>query len=330
MAVRGRTPVPKSQEEISNNLIQPYDELGRGNPNTRTTLNRGEQVSFRDDTTKPFSLGIKDIDEAIAYYFTNVIKPSVVQNGNRIAVPIKYGDPERWKDAQRDGFFRDDKGKIMAPLIVFKRNTIQTNTLTNKLDANRLHHFEYFNKSYTQKNAYSKFNILNGTIPQRESYAVVIPDYVTLTYSCIIYTYYVEQLNKIIEAINFAANGYWGDPERFKFKALIDSFATLNEVNTGEYRNVRATFDLTLKGYLIPDVIQKDLIAPKKVLSPSKINFLDEVVSSISEIDTQPPAERELLPPVIKDPLIASQLTAEGGNILTTEDDLIITTEFQF
>ena len=198
MAVKGRIPIPKSQEEISNSLIEPYDKLGRGNPNTRTTLNRGEQTSFRDDTTKPFTLGIKDIDEAIAYYFTNVIKPSVFQNGQRIAVPIKYGDPERWKDAQRDGFFRDDKGKIMAPLIVFKRNTITNNNLTNKLDANRLHQFQYFQKSYTNKNAYSKFNILNGTLPQRESYAIVVPDYVTISYSCIAYTYYVEQLNNII------------------------------------------------------------------------------------------------------------------------------------
>ena len=329
METKGRIPIPKSQKEINNDLIQPYDKLERGNPNTISPFNRGKQTSFRNDTTKPFSLGIKDIDEAIAYYFANVIKPSVIQNGQRIAVPIKYGDPERWKDAQRDGFFRDDKGKIMAPLIVFKRNTIQNNTLTNKLDANNPYHFEYFNKSYSKKNAYSKFNILNGTIPQRESYAVVIPDYVTLTYSCIIYTYYVEQLNHIIEAINFAANSYWGDPERFKFKALINQFATINEVNTGEYRNVRATFDLTLKGYLIPDVIQRDLVAPKKVLSPSKINFLDEIVSNIPEVSEQPSSEKEL-PPLVRDPLIASQFTTEGGNILTTEDDLIITTEFQF
>ena len=45
MAVKGRIPIPKSQEEISNSLIEPYDKLGRGNPNTRTTLNRGEQTS---------------------------------------------------------------------------------------------------------------------------------------------------------------------------------------------------------------------------------------------------------------------------------------------
>lgn len=280
MATKGRVPVPKSQEEISNGFVEPYDELGRGNPNTPTKKSRGEQISFRDDTTKPFSLGIKDIDEAIAYYFRNVIKPSVFQNGQRIAVPIRYGDPERWKDAQRDGYYRDDKGKIMAPLITFKRNTITSNTFTSKIDANRLHNFEYFHKPYTQKNAYSKFNVLNDAKPSRESYAVVIPDYVTLEYSCIIYTYYMEQLNNIIEAVNFASDGYWGDPERFKFKAIINSFNTVTEVNNGENRNVRANFDLTLKGYLIPNVIQKDLVAPKKVLSPSLIKFTTETVST--------------------------------------------------
>lgn len=283
MAIKGRTPIPKSQKEISNDLIQPYDKLGRGNPNSNTSFNRGNQTSFRNDTTKPFSLGIQDIDEAISYYFSNVIKPSVTQNGQRIAVPIKYGDPERWKDAQRDGFYRDDKGKIMAPLIVFKRNSITNDNLTNKLDGNNPHNFEYFNKSYTKKNAYSKFNILNDTLPQKESYAIIIPDYVTLSYSCIVYTYYIKQLNHIIEAINFAANSYWGDPERFKFKALINQFNTINEVNSGEYRNVRSTFDLTLKGYLIPNVIQRDLVSPKKVLSPSKINFGIERTTNIAD-----------------------------------------------
>ena len=95
MAIKGGTPIPKSQKEISNDFVQPYDKLGRGNPNSNASFNRGNQTSFRNDTTKPFSLGIQDIDEAIAYYFSNVIKPSVIQNGQRIAVPIKYGDPER-------------------------------------------------------------------------------------------------------------------------------------------------------------------------------------------------------------------------------------------
>ena len=56
---------------------------------------------------------------------------------------------------------------------------------------------------------------------------------------------------------------------------------------------------------------------------------MDEIVSNIPEVSEQPSSEKEL-PPLVRDPLIASQFTTEGGNILTTEDDLIITTEFQF
>lgn len=280
MATKGRIPIPKSQEEISNSLIEPYDKLGRGKPNTRTTLNRGEQISFRDDDTKPFSLGLQDIDETIFYYFNNVIKPFVIQNNQRIPVPIKYGSPEKWKDVQKDGYYRDSKGKIMAPLILVKRNNIQAKNTLYKLDANRLHHFEYFYKSYNKNNAYSKFNLLNNTNPVKEAYAVVIPDFVDITYSCIAYTYYVDQLNKIVEAINFAANGYWGDPERFKFNTLINSFDMSTETPSNDIRTVKATFDLTLKGYLIPDVIQKDLVSPKKALSISKINFTQETTTN--------------------------------------------------
>ena len=280
MAKQGRTPIPKSQEEISNSLITPYDELNRGNPNTRTTLNRGEQLSFRDDTTKPFSLGIQDIDEAIFYYFDHVIRPSVIQNDQRIAVPVKYGSPERWKDVQQDGYYRDSKGKIMAPLIMIRRNTITNDTFVSKLDANRLHNVRYIQKSFTKENTYDRFNILNNALPQKESYAIVVPDFVTITYNCIAYTYYVEQLNKIVEAINFAGNAYWGDPERYKFKTLINSFTTTSETETGDNRTVRASFDLTLKGYLIPNVLQKDLISPKKALSYSRVNFSTEVVST--------------------------------------------------
>lgn len=280
MATQGRIPIPKSQEEISNSLIEPYDKLGRGKPNTRTTLNRGEQVSLKDDTTKPFSLGIQDIDETIFYYFEKVIQPFVIQNNQRIPVPIKYGSPEKWKDVQKDGYYRDAKGKIMAPLILVKRTSMKNDSTYYKIDANRLHHFEYFQKSYTKSNAYSKFNVLNDTNPIKESYAIVIPDFVTITYSCIAYTYYVDQLNKIVEAINYAANSYWGDPERFKFNTLINSFDMATEAPSGDIRTVKATFDLTLKGYLIPDVMQKDLISPKKVFSPSKIMFDQETTTN--------------------------------------------------
>ena len=81
-------------------------------------------MSFKDDDTKQYSVGIKDIDEAIFYYFQNEIKPFVYQNGQRREVPIIYGAPERWKSFQRDGYYRDKEGAIMMPIIVIKRDSI--------------------------------------------------------------------------------------------------------------------------------------------------------------------------------------------------------------
>ena len=69
------------------------------------------------------------------FYFNNVIRPSVIINGNRTNVPIIYGSPEKWKGVQKDGFFRDKEGKLQVPLIMFKRDSIEKRRdLGNKLD----------------------------------------------------------------------------------------------------------------------------------------------------------------------------------------------------
>ena len=36
-------------------------------------------------------------------------------------VPVIYGSPERWKSIQKDAYYRDKKGAIMMPIIMFKR-----------------------------------------------------------------------------------------------------------------------------------------------------------------------------------------------------------------
>jgi hypothetical protein len=220
------------------------------------------------------------------YYFEKVIQPSVMQNGKRIPVPIIYGAPERWKSVQADGYYRDRAGKIMSPLIMFKRNTITKNrSISNKLDANFPQNFGVFKKKYSPSNFYDNFSVLNNRIPDQTYYAVIVPDYVTLTYNCIISTYYVEQLNKIIEAVNYASDSYWGDPQKFKFATSINSFSTTTELSVGSERVVRAEFEMTLKGYIIPDTIQKDLTSIKKFSDKSKIIFDVEVVDDLNVLD---------------------------------------------
>jgi len=284
-----RKPHTKPQLEISNNQVDPYvfPETGEtlGNPNSPSNFNqftdqnqsgldfnRSEKLSFKGDTTKPFTIGLQDIDESIMFYFQNVIRPYVYQNGNRIEVPVIYGSPEKWKSVQKDGYYKDKNGAIMAPLIMFKRDTIDKNrSLTNKLDANTPHLYAAWKKPYNQKNAYSNFNVLTNRKPVEQFIVNVVPDYVTLTYNCSIQTYYVEQLNKIIEAINYASDSYWGDPERFKFKASIDSYSTAIEVTDNTNRIIKGTFSIKLFGYIIPDTIQKEVTAIKKYNSKAQV-----------------------------------------------------------
>ena len=114
-------------------------------------------------------------------------------------------------------------------------------------------------------------------------YAVVVPDYITLNYDCIISTYYVEQMNGIIEAINYASDSYWGNPERFQFRARIDSVATNVELNKGQDRVVKSTFSIKMYGYIVPNILQKDLASIKKYHSKVRLTFNPEVVADVNE-----------------------------------------------
>ena len=230
-------------------------------PDIRPNINRGNINSKNDSKAKPdFHLGLQNIDEAIFYYFEHVIKPSVLSNGDHIDVPVIYGSGERWKLAQKDGFYRDKGGKVQTPLVMLKRESIEKRRdLGNKLDANNPQLYITHQERFTSKNSYDRLSLINNRIPQKEFNAVVMPDYVNLTYSGMIWTDYISQLNKIIEAVNYSADSYWGDPERFKFMAGIDQFTNINELSDGDGRIVRANFTLKVQGYIIPDSIQKKL-----------------------------------------------------------------------
>jgi hypothetical protein len=276
-----RKPTPKTQKQISREQ-HVATSVEYGNPNNRVQPNRSQQTSWKDDNVKPFSVGIQDIDEAVFYYFGEVIKPTVFQNNERLPVPIIYGSPEKWKSYQKDGYYRDLKGKIMAPLIMFKRDSLDKNrTIANKLDANNPNNYSVSKKKYDPRNEYSQFNVLNNRKPEIQYYATVVPDYVTITYSCAVFTYYVEQLNKIVEAIEYASDAYWGNPERYKFKTMIDTFGFQTELTQDNERVVRSTFNIKLNGYIVPNTLQKDLNAISKFSNTSQVLISETVVNKV-------------------------------------------------
>ena len=279
---------PQNRKEFMDKLYVPQDPE-YGNPNItfsepfkpgQPEFNRAYETAYVPTGEKKFSIGIMDIDDAIMYYFNNVLKLTVYQNNDTVLVPIIYGSPEKWKSVQRDGFYRDGAAKLMSPLLMFKRESVvQNRTLGNKLDGNHANNVQLFEKGFSRRNIYDNFNILQNQKPQKEYVVVVTPDYVTINYRCIMWTNFVEQMDKLIEAVNFASNSYWGDPSAFQFLTKIETFNDSQVYEQGEDRLVRTEFDMTLNGYLIPDSVNAYLAQLQgKTYNLCKIVFNTELV----------------------------------------------------
>jgi hypothetical protein len=169
---------------------------------------------------------------------------------------------------------------------MIKRDSIdKVRTISNKLDANNPNNISIHRKKYSPQNAYDNFNVLNNVTPQKTNHIIITPDYITVTYSCTVNTYYMDQLNKIVESIEYASDSYWGDPAKFQFRAMIDSFTTKAEISDKEERTVSSTFNIKLNGYIIPDVPQKDLTSIKKIPDVVKVTVTEQTINNINNIN---------------------------------------------
>ena len=254
-------------------------------PRKKRVLNRGFLYSRTKDDVKNPEVTLLDIDSAIDFYFNNVIKPSVEDNGENVKVPTMYASPERWKSVQKDGFLRDKKDQIITPLIVYKRTSVEKDdTLPqDKLDANNPNLFYTFEKKFSQENRYDNFSVQIGNFPSREYYNVTVPDYVTVSYDFIIWTSYIEQMNKIIERVMYSDGAYWGEPDKMRFRSSVDSITDASEISDGE-RLVRSNFSVTLKGYLLPKANFDHRSTTQKYLSPKRVIFGADADSEVNNV----------------------------------------------
>ena len=275
-------PRPESVYEWLNDNITPYDQLAYGNPNpTQEIPLRAENISVSGDTNKEIVIGLIDLDEAVTHYFKDVIKPSVIQNGQSIQVPIFWSFSERWYAVQKEGQTRDKEGRTLFPIITVKRQEVARNRdLGNKLDGNKVHNYQTFYTQYNRKNAYDNFSVLTNRIPVKRYQIEPVPDYVIVTYVCSIFTDYQEDLDNIVQSINFVGDSYWGQHERFKFKVNIQNFSNTMEYAQGTDRTFRSDFNIILNGYLLPDTIQRSKATEKRLLAPAQFVFTIETTSS--------------------------------------------------
>ena len=57
--------LPKTQAQLSQATITPYDKLNQGKSPLQTPKKRGEIRSVKNDDVKQFHIGLRDIDETI-------------------------------------------------------------------------------------------------------------------------------------------------------------------------------------------------------------------------------------------------------------------------
>jgi hypothetical protein len=269
---------------IHNNRSKPV-------PRGQRNLNRARQYKRDTDNVPDVAISLMDLDSAIMYYFTEVIKPTVVDNGETVKVPIMYSSPERWSAIQKTGFMRDKKRQVILPVIAFRRTgmTKDTTIPLDTMDPEEPKLHWQFEKKYTDANRYDAFSVQQGLIPQREYYNVAVPDFMVLNYDFIVWASYIEQMNKLVERINWSEGAYWGEPGKMKFRTSIDSYTDSTDVS-GKERIVKTEFSVTLKGYLIPEAFN-ELAGPhtmQKHLTPKTL-----VIKSETDV-TVPPLQEVL------------------------------------
>jgi hypothetical protein len=211
--------------------------------------NRESQIKREQNDLKQ-SVSLYDVDAAIIGYLSDVVLPTLDDNGIATKIPVVYGNSERWEGARRNGHYRDQKGKIQLPIFMIRRSGVAKNDAIPVL--NRHVSYQGVTK-WSKDNRYSRFNLLTGTQPRYEVYNITVPDYVEVTYECMGWAAYTEQVNKIVESLNWASDEYWGDKTKYKFMSTIADYNVINELDEGNQRINRVECTINVKAYLLPE-----------------------------------------------------------------------------
>lgn len=237
---------------------------------------RIENLSTKDTAViEGINLNLETIDGAILYYMNNIMSPQIEQNNQTIAVPTIVGNQEAWASIQTDGVYRDKNEKLLVPVIVVVRDNIDPSTLiTNKINPNNPQNSFTYSQTYSKKNPYNQFTA--RFVPEVEYYQITVPDYIKLSYSGVILTNYMSNMNKIIESLIYANNSYWKGEDGYSFRVKIDNITNSTENDVEGERIVKSEFTMNVDGYLLPsDTYQRRLNQKDIGLSIQKISFSD-------------------------------------------------------
>ncbi len=271
------------------------------NAPNESTINRGEQRSFRSEkgnakvvikkgtglnAGKGFSIGLKEIDTAVINHIRNIMKPVVRESNEIIKVPVMYGNEERWKSVRSRGVLRDKNGVIILPVIVIKRTSLTMNPdMPLSFDNDVRGKFITVVRSssgWSKNNRYDRFSVLTGQKPVEEFIKTGMPDFVICSYSIVMMTAFMEQMNDLNTIWIEHLETYWGDSTSYKFlSALSGDISNEVQMESDGERLVRNELALEIKGYMIPeftDNVFGKTAEASRGYTPKKVVFSETII----------------------------------------------------
>lgn len=207
---------------------------------TETKANRVYQVKRSEDTFKMPKVGLHDADRAMMFQLKEQLRIKVEDNGVAIDVPVVYASGQRWAQIRKHGYIRDNTNRLMVPLISIRRGDVRVD---ERLPQSNLNNRKLTVKLFPNNNYSNKYGETAN-----EFFIVNLPRYVRVSYTLNIWTQTSQQLNDILQTIQYAHNHVWGD--MYKYRTQVEGATTGVEAMVGSDRMVKAEVSLLVDAYL--------------------------------------------------------------------------------
>ena len=238
------------------------------------------------DGGKGFAIGLKDIDTTVINHIRNIMKPIVRESNEIIKVPVIYGNGERWKSIRKSGVLRDKNGVIILPVMVVKRTGFAMNdTMPLSFDNDVRGKFISVVRSsngWSKNNRYDRFSVLTGQKPVEEFLKTGMPDFIVCTYSIVMMTAFMEQMNDLNTIMVEHLETYWGDSTSYKFlSAMSGDISDATELESDDERIIKNELTITINAYMIPEFTDNVFGKTSEMVrkyNPKKVSFSEKII----------------------------------------------------
>lgn len=254
------------------------------------TINRANETRRDTDTFKTPAISIYDVDFAIMHYIRHTIDLQVEQNNHMVTVPLVYAKAELWNQIQLRGYMRDRDGKLLVPYAVIRRTAMIEDDRFKKLDVNNPPISTNLRITQNPPRNFENFRDLHSSTtnssPAEEFFISVMPEFYKVEYELVIYTAFIEQMNKLVQDLMVASNFMWGDS--YQFRTLVGDFEFDTVNPSSQERIIRTTVPLTVDARLQNEFeLRKSTI--QKAFSIKRVVFRNERSSFDIYVDEKIP-----------------------------------------